>query len=232
MARPVVGVTTERLYSRIPEYLRAADEKELTGGGYPLLRFLSLVVDDAALVEDNLIAFDYRGPSEGGRYEIADGIVRSLETSSLVDPTVADPAWLKWIGRLVGVNVTPDLSEAEARDAVTYATSGFRAGTKQAIADAAKTALTGTKFVAVYDHTISDPGDGTMWDVMLLTRGSETPDVAAVLQTVVRKQAKPAGVVLHHRAYDSAWDTVTTTYPDWNAIEAAGSWNTIQEAGL
>lgn len=360
MARPAVTPFTERLYGRLPEYLRDADAAQTTGGGYPLLRYLSAVTDEAGKIEAVLSRLDYLPPGErppaatlativgdlddlvpslsgaaltgvapngpywslstaagsvahtayltSGKWRIdvvslqapSGGIGRVVldgepvgtfdsyaaattyrkvlfsyestftlghhaveveatgtkaaastgtavaaygvtftqitstgdDTSDLVDPWAADAAWLPWLGRLVGVDVPPGITVPEQRDAVAFATSGFRAGTKDAIAAAARSALLGTKHVEVYDHSVFEPGDGGPWDILLITRGTETPDVDAVLKAVVSKNAKPAGVVLHHRAYDVGWDTVQSNYPTWAAIEAAGSWDRIQEAGL
>lgn len=157
---------------------------------------------------------------------------RSNDTSDLTDPQTADAEWLPWLAQLVGVPLTADMSEAERRDAVQYASSGWRAGTKSAIADAAKSALIGSRYAKVYDHSVASPGDGGVWDVLIVTRGTETPDVAAVLSAVIRRAAKPAGVVLRHRAYESEWSAQESQFPSWNAIEAAASWNKIQEVGL
>lgn len=359
MARPAVTPFTERLYARLPEYLRIADAQESSGGGYPLLRYLSGASDEAGKIAEMLERIDYLPPGDrppapalrtiigdlddlvptgaasivgtapngpywrldasgesvthtaylnSGRWRVdvrgatgpaqgvgavtldgepmgefdayssatqASATLLSYEaemtlgyhtvdiaftgrrnaastaadlsllgvtltqitstgddTSDLVDPWAADPAWLPWLARLVGVNLVASLTVPEQRDAVAYATSGFRAGTKEAIAAAARSALTGTKHVEVYDHSISAPGNGGPWDILLVTRGTETPNVNTVLRAVTTKNAKPAGVVLHHRAYDTAWDTVEANYPTWQAVEAAGSWNAIQEAGL
>jgi P2-related tail formation protein len=207
---PVVGETTERLYDGLPEMYRDADVA--VSGDQPLLRWLSLVGDQASELET---------------------IVDRLSTD-LTDPLEADDLWLDWLAQAVGVQLQPAMSEAERRNAVAFSSSGWRAGTKQAIKDAAKPALTGTQFVEVYDHStdVSVRGAAGEFDVLLVTRGTETPDVAEVLATIVRQHAKPAGVKLYHRAYDTSWNTVTATYPTWNAIEAAGSWDRIQEAGL
>lgn len=223
MARPIVTASTERIYRRLPQYLRDADAREMSGGGYPLLRYIALVGDELGKIEALVDRLDYVSPAEGG----APG-----DTSALVDPQTADLAWLPWLGRLVGVNVDKGLTVQEQREAVEFATSGFRAGTKQAMADAAKTALNGTRYAKVYDHSKVNPGDGTVWDVLVVTRATETPDVGAVLGTIIRKNTKPAGAVLHHRAYEASWGNVETAYPTWDAIEAAGSWDRIQEAGL
>lgn len=150
------------------------------------------------------------------------------DTSDLGDPTTADPEWLPWMAQLVGVKLEPGFTEQQARDAVLYASAGWRAGTKQAIADAAKSELTGTKYAAVYDHAITGPGNGGQWDVLIITRPTETPDPAKLLAAVVARGAKPAGVVLRHRAIESSWDTVESENPTWADITE--TWDELQEA--
>lgn len=219
MARPVLvpdpGPALDRVYDRLPDHFLAADAR----GGYPAYRWLAGVLAPLGEVETLLADIDYDSDDPA-------------DTSTLVDPRVADIGWLPWLAQLVGVPLRPELSETEARDAVEFASAGWRAGTKQAVADAARSELTGTRFARVYDHSITEPGDGGQWDVLIVTRTSETPDVGAVLAAVERRAAKPAGVVLHHRAYEATWDTVSGTYPTWLTLEAAGAWDRIQEAGL
>lgn len=219
MPRPVLspdpGPALERLYDALPDHYRSADEP----AGFPLYRWLAGVVGQLGEIDALIDGIDYDDTVPG-------------DTSTLADPQVAPVAWLPWIAQLVGVRLSADLTEQQARDAVQFASSGWRAGTKQAIADAARSELTDTKYAVVYDHSIANPGDGGPWDVMILTRTSETPDPAAVLAAVIARGAKPAGVVLHHRTYESGWDTVTSTYPTWADWQAAGSWAAIEEAGL
>ena len=207
---PVVGETTQRWYDRLPEFYRDADAEQQ--GDQPLLRYMAAPGDQASEIE---------------------AIIDRLATD-LADPAEADDAWLDWLAQLVGVQLAPSMNEAERRNAVLYSPSGWRAGTKSAMEDAAKPALTGTRYAEVYDHSddTGPIGSGDQWSMLVVTRGTETPDVALVLETIVRAGAKPAGVVLYHRAYDTSWDTVVATYPTWNALEAAGSWDKIQEAGL
>jgi hypothetical protein len=154
-------------------------------------------------------------------------------TSALVTPELADDAWLPWLAQLVGVRLNVGLDRQARVDSIRYASAGWRGGTKAAVADAARSALTGTKFVAVYDHsTEAGIGAGGPWDVLLITRLTETPDVSAVLAAVVAKKAKPAGVMLHHVAYNATWAQIVAAYPTWAALAAAGSWAVIEEAGL
>lgn len=216
---PSPGAVLDRLYDALPEHYRTAD----AAGDYPLYRWLAGVCAEQGALEALRERIDFISPNDGGE---------PGDTSDLADPTTADAAWLPWLAQLVGVGLRADWTDAEKRDAIQYASSGWRAGTKSAVADAARTELTGTKYARVYDHSVAVPGDGGVWDVLIVTRTTETPDVGRVLVAVERRGAKPAGVVLHHRAYEAGWATVESTYPTWDSIEAAGSWNRIQEAGL
>lgn len=216
---PVGLETVHRLYETLPQAYRYADEDQ----GWPLYLWLAGVAAELGAVDVLLDRIDYVDPESGGEPD---------DTSALTDPTTADLDWLPWLAQLVGVPLRSDLTPTEKRDAVRYASAGWRAGTKTAVADAARSELLGTRFARVYDHSVNAPGDGGVWDVLIITRATETPDVDRVLLAVERRAAKPAGVVLHHRAYEADWDTVMTTYPTWDAIEAAGSWDALQEAGL
>lgn len=203
---PVVSASTLRFYDRLPEFYRVADSQN----SYPLLKFIALIMEQVADWED---------------------LIDRLFAGELGDPVLADDAWLDWMAQLVGATLTPGMSTATRRDAVSSASSGWRKASKSAVAEAAKTALTGTKHVEVYDHSVSADGDGGIWDVLLVTRGDETPDVPAVLAAIVEKRAKPAGVNLHHRAYSSTWTTVQTNLPTWAGWNGK-SWGEIAVLGL
>jgi hypothetical protein len=155
------------------------------------------------------------------------------ETSELVTPETADDEWLPWLAQLVGVDLNPALTREAKVDAIRFASAGWQGGTKAAVAAAAKSVLTGTRYVQVFDHsTEAGVGTGGEWDVLLVTRQTETPDVGAVLDAVVAQKAKPAGVVLHHLAYNATWADVEAAYPTWADWVAAGSWARLEEAGL
>lgn len=215
------GAPLLRVYRDLPEHYQSADE---TAGNYPLLRFLTGVMLEMGNVDVLTSRIDYVSVPDGGAID---------DSSDLVDPMLADPEWLEWLGQLVGVRLDPGLSETAARDAVAFASAGWRAGTKSAVADAAKSELTGTKYAAVYDHSTSAVrGTAGAFDVLVVTRPTETPDPAKVLAAIVARGAKPAGVKLYHLAFEGSWTTLETLLPTWNALEAAGSWDKIQEAGL
>lgn len=219
MPEPAYSLTTERLYLRLPEFLRAADARN----DWIMKTWLSGIADSQGEVDVLLSRIDYWPKAHGGEAD---------DTSDLVDARTADLEWLDWLGQLFGVKPAPGLSEQARRDAVQFASSGFRAGTKAGIADAARSALDGTRFAQVYDHSTFVIGEGGEWDVLLVTRSSETPDPGAVLRSVISKRAKPAGVLLWHRAYATSWDILEATYPNWDSWGATGSWNVIEETGL
>jgi hypothetical protein len=228
---PIYTATTERIYKRLPEYLRIADARN----DWTLKRWFSCISDQVGFIEDVVQRINYWPVTEGGAPN---------DTSDLVDPDTANPEWLAWIGQMVGVRLgVTTLSVQAQRDLVHYASSGWRGGTKSAIAGAAKSVLSGTRYARVYDHSTdeSEIGEGGEWDVLVVTRSSETPSGADVLDAIRMKNAKPSGVVLWHRPYNASWrvvfrDTDTSTpgkYASWAALEAdGGTWLKIQEAGL
>lgn len=222
---PAVSAATQRLYDRLPEHLRRADAKQQIGD-LPLLRYLSLVGDQAGAIDTLVDRFSFTPVDEGGAPEDA--------RSDLVDPDNADLAWLPWLAQLVGARLFGLTDETAKRDAIRYASNGWRAGTRAAVADAARSELTGTRGVRVYDHatSIATLGDDTQWDVLIITRPDETPDFADVLQAIVDKHAKPAGVVLYWEAYEATWDLIETDAPTWSDIEALGSWFNIEGVGI
>lgn len=219
MPEPIYTPTTERLYERLPEFLRLADRRN----DWVMKRWLSSIVDRQGAVDTLLSRIDYYSVPDGGEFG---------DTSDLVDPLKADESWLPWLGQLVGVRVDPGLTLTEKRDAVRFASAGWRAGTKAAVADAAKSELTGERRSRVFDHsTATNIGGASEWDVLVVTRPSETPNPDAVLSAIIRKRAKPAGVVLHHRAYEAAWVDIHRALPTW-ADWRGKTWRTIQEAGI
>lgn len=209
----------DRLYGALPEHYRLADDAL----EQPLLRWLAGICGVAAVVEALIDRVDYVTPGDGGL---------PGDTSGLGDPAAADPEWLPWLGQMVGMRVNTAVPVEAQRDAVEGAVSGFRAGTKGALGAAAKSLLTGTQFVLVYDHTISSPGDGDEWDMLLVTRDAETPFSGDELIDRIEAQgAKPAGVILHHRSYTAPWDAVDAEYLTWGQTDGL-SWNQMDDTGL
>lgn len=218
----VAGGNTEllhRLYLDLPEHYRTAD----AGLDWPMYFWLAGLLLVGGEVETLFDRIDFIPEFEGGAVG---------DTSDLADPVAAAAEWLPWLAQLVGVQLNPGLPVSAQRDAIETAVSGFRAGTRPALAAAAKSLLTGTQFVQVYDHTIASPGDGGEWDVLLVTRDEETPFSGGELIDRVEAQgAKPAGVVLHHRSYTAPWDAVDAAYATWAATDGL-TWNQMDDTGL
>lgn len=216
MARPVVHAHTERLYARsIPGVYRDADEAQAGGpSGYPFLRYLDLIGAQAGELEDLYDRINYVPLEDGG----APG-----DTSELVDPDLADAAWLPWLAQLVGVRLRPLQTEAEQRASIAGASTGWRAGTRSAIEAVAATTLIGARDVDTIPHY-----GGDRWVLGVRTRPVETPDPAATLAAIVNAEVKPAGVDLVHVAYAASWDTLEAAYPTWDDWEAAGSWDVLE----
>lgn len=214
---PLAKSLGARLYNRLPELYRDADER----GTYELLRWLGTVLDQASDVDALVARFTPELNPAG-------------DTSDLVDPQTADADWLTWLAQLVGVkNVGAIETVAARREAIGSASGGWRSGTRDAVADAARRVLTGDQYVEVYAFSDETQiGTAGEWDVLIVTRESETPDPTAVVPAVIEFGAKPAGVVLHHREYSATWDALEAAYPTWNDLEAAGSWNAIEQTGF
>lgn len=235
-------VTTEHVYAMLPEVIHLTDEQQsIPSSGKPLKRWMRGICGVMDDVEVLIARINYLTKDERVTQQLTEDWVTYSrrtdpfgsspigETSDLVDPVSADNLWLDWLGQLVGASLLPLRNEQERRDAVAFASAGYKAGSKQAIADAARSELTGTRHVEVYDHSINVPGDGGQWDVLLITKVTETPGFAALVETIIRKGVKPAGVVLHHRSFESTWDAVEAT---WDVVEARGSWRANEEVGL
>lgn len=201
MPRPVVAATVERLYATLPAFYRDADEAQ-PEPGYPLLRYLSLLGDQAGEVEALLDRF---------------------QAGDLVDPELADPGWLDWLAQHVGATYPRATSTADRRQIIATASSGWRSGNRESIATAARTVLTGTRYVEVVTHYDADP-----WKIGVRTREDETDDPADVVDAINRLRARPAGVLIVTAFYAASWDTLVAHYPTWTLIEATGSWEALQ----
>lgn len=241
MARPAVSAVTEDIYSRLPEHYRAADARQTSGGGYPLLRWLAAMGDQLAEVADLRDRINYRPRFEGG-----DG----TDTSDLVDPETADTAWLRWLGWLVGVDASARLTDAERRAAIRgISTGGWAAGSQESIRAVVRPLLTGERLVMVH------PGEGDTWHIGVHTRRSETSvltwdsleatyrdwgeieaagswdglnprDVAAA---IARANVRPAGTIIDVYLGTATWDSLEAGAPTWADWEAAGSWDALED---
>lgn len=238
---PYMSALVHRLYHRLPEIYRVMDGRDMT---WVFKRYLGGALAVAGGIDDTvdkLVGYNPVGPAMPEPWALnADDLSQWREArrdvkSLLGDPVNAPMEWLPWIAQLLGAKIDQAASEQEQRDTVIYATSGWRGGTRAAIADAARTALTGTRYARVVPHYMAAVGggiaEGDIWDITIVTLDSETPDPGEVLGAVLRKGVKPAGVVLHHATYEASWDQQEAVYPTWADRDAA-TWSQLAEAGL
>lgn len=211
MAQPL----TQRLYDRLPHAWRDAD---VDG---QLLDWMSLIfdqIDDVAKIAE---AISYYPLDDGGAPGDSSALVDATKAGSIADAR----EHLAWLAQLLGVSLDQATSVEEQVDAVRYATNGWRAGTKGALADAARGALTGSKYVLIEDHYAGD-----FWAINIRTRASETPDSTAVINTILAKGAKPAGFVLLNVPFNTSWDTLEAERPYWDDWDGS-TWVEIEETG-
>lgn len=117
---------------------------------YPLLRYLSLVLDQLEPVDDLIDRIEYDADVD--------------TASDLVDAATANAGWFPWLAQLVGVDLT-GLDVDDQRTALEDPSTSWDHGTPGAIAEAAKAGLTGTKSVTVGAHHNGEPfliGVGTL----------------------------------------------------------------------
>lgn len=238
---PHMSELVDRLYSRLPQVYRYADQADSTWSFKRYLAGLLVTAGEVGEVVEQIRGDRPIGPPTPEPWALAPDELevwraeRQARPSALGDPDQARTGWLPWLAQLVGARLDPAASEGERRDTIRYATSGWRGGTRSAIADAARTALTGTKYARVVPHTVPSGAGGiepgTVWDITVVTRVSETPDPDAVLGAILRKGVKPAGAVLWHAVYEATWDQQEAAYPTWDLRDAA-TWDELAEAGL
>lgn len=105
------------------------------------------------------------------------------------------PDWLiPFVGQAVGVKVTPGLPPAEQRQQVREE-SGWARGRPAAIVSAVERTLTGTKEVRLTERA------GTPYQVLVVTRPEETPDVEATERA--GREQKPGGLIMTFVQSDS-----------------------------
>lgn len=238
---PVVNHFAARIFERLPEAYRTFD----ANSGYPFLGYIDSVTQELGEIDvviDRITGQRPIGPATPEPWSLHPDTLadyranRVLRLSELGDPLTADAAWLPWLVQMVGGTLDPAASVAEQRDTVRYATSGWLAGTAASIEYAARTALTGSQYAKCLPHTLGDGSPGGPWDVVIMTRSSETPDPSAVLGAILRKGVKPAGVILRHLPFGASWDMLEAVRPTWALWEADTlgpvSWDRLADTGL
>ena len=245
MAEPIYTTTTERLYRRLPEVYRTLDEQN----DWQFKKYLSSIADQLSEIETTIARIEYIPPeqladyyptlNQYNTYTRPAGVENTSlgydpigEVSDLFDARTADAAWLAYIGQLVGVQLTKIPLEADKRDALINNYLGFRAGSNMALSAAVASQLTGTKYNRIYAQRDGAAGStthvGTQWDILIITKTSETPSPSTLVDEIIRKGAKPAGVVLHHMVYTLIWSLLESSFNTWTKIEANLTWENLE----
>jgi hypothetical protein len=232
---PELSTLALRLYHRLPAVYRTLDARN----GYALLRYVGAACAFAGELDDMIESLRGSrpiGPATPEPWDLCGDELarwragRTSTLSLLADPNAAPMEWLPYVAQLVGARLHPQAGVQERRDTIADATSGYRAGSRAALADAARSALTGSRYVLVQPFMRGDGTAGTMWDITIRTRVSETPSQQAVIDTVVRKGAKPAGARLWYATFGTSWDKIEALFPTWSDWERH-TWDQIEEAG-
>lgn len=158
---PFYSAATEEMWARLPEHFRRMDALN----GWPMKKYISLMGDQLQEIDDLVDDIDFTPLDDEGE---------PGDTSAMVDPNVAPARWLPWLAQLFGLRIAGTGTE-QNRSEVVAAAAGFNAGTKEAVAAAAKSTLVGERYAAVYPRSNSTAiGAGDEWDLLLVTRASET----------------------------------------------------------
>lgn len=240
-AAPTVNPFAARMWARVPEYYRTFDANT----GYPFLLYIDAVtkrLGDIQIVIDRITGQRPVGPAGPIPWSLHPSLLADYQAnrvnriSELGDPLAADAAWLPWLVQMVGGRLDPAASVAEQRDTIRYATSGWMAGSISSIEYAARTALVGSQYAKCIPHLLGDGSAGGPWDVVIMTRSSETPDPTLVLGAILRKGVKPAGVILRHLPFGASWDILEAVRPTWALWEADTfgvlTWDRWADTGL
>jgi len=200
--KPTVTARTAALYGQLPQYQRDADETL----GWPLLRYLSLLGDQADVVRSYL-----------------------EDPTQLTDPERAPYDVLPWLAMIVGVDyrLYPDTDglRGDLRDAIAGAAGARKPGSDAAILNAIQPLLTGSR-IAFIDQK-NPPGFTFRVNVYDAQAPDDLPSIQRVLDA-----ATPAGLKATLNVIPGqTWGDVEDAGWTWGQIEDAGqTWDDIGSA--
>lgn len=197
MTRPTVGRFTDLAWSRLPDYMRAADEAH----DFAALQLLAAAGDQLTGATRVLDASD-AATSPAGVVELG-------------SPTYAPRDWLELLAALTGLS-TLGYDKSQIREVVASATNALRRGSVDSMIRSAKLTLTGAKSVVVETRY-----EGNVWQQRVITFDAETPDPEAT-EAAVRRE-KPAGVALTYETLDGlTYTQLLAKYGTYAAMQATG----------
>lgn len=228
MAAPAVTEFTQDLFDELPEAYRTADEQL----GWPLLRYLAVLGDQADQVWDQL---------------------RLLQAHEMADPAGAPAAWVDWMAQFVALAGAP-LTTAEKRVAIQTG-AGLTAGSLDSLRAAIEALLGGDKRYLIVTHDGGDPfkvhvyvnvddAGGSTWDGLAVQfpswnawEAAGTWDNLATTAPIavdgVLATVKPAWILLELETLGggnawlfleeavTTWDQWETEWATWDAFEGA-----------
>jgi hypothetical protein len=203
-AAPAVAPFTSRWFDQLPRLYRAADEADRSVDGWPLLRFLSLLGDQADELATLVDRFALHDDGTG------------TWVSDLGDPNLADVAWLDWLAQFGGLEFAPGTDPGGKRAAIAGVV--FLNGTPDALKAAVAGVLAGTRRVTLIEQYNGDPLAIVIW-----VYAAEVVD-ADLLAAAIAAQ-KPAGLTLVGSLVQPGltWYDAAHQYASWTAFAAGGA---------
>lgn len=145
------------------------------------------------------------GIQEVEDYASDDPVTGAIGWSMVIDIDRAPDVALPWLAQFVGVVLDEGLTLAQQRQQIIDA-ANWKRGTPQALKDAPKPFLTGTKSV-IFRERFGGSGKLTV-----ITYTSETAISAKVLAALMA--VKPAGIVLNYEVHDGQdFQSLLTNHP-------------------
>lgn len=195
---------TREWYASLPAVYRDVD-----ADGQPLLRFLSLLGDQADEVEQ---------------------IAQQAEAGVLTDPATTPDSLVLWLAQMVGLTTNAPATVAELRARMGSLDVLRYAGNSASIEVVCKPFLTGEQWVSVRPHEGTPGGDP--WILGVFVRDSEAPaDLTVIADAIVASGIKPAGYGLTVETVTVTWGEIDDLTPDWTGPKADGnSWENLDNA--
>lgn len=197
MTAPTTSRLTDLVFSRLPAYVKAADEDQ----DYSARRYLASLLDpQRATVE---------------LVDAADPDTSTTGTCELANPEAAQRAWLPWLGWMIGLDVS-GVTESVQRRAISEASRLQRRGSRGAIIRAVQRTLTGSRSCRIYPNLSgSQP-----YLLTVVTITSQTPDPAESLLAAF--QEKPAGMDVELQTTTGAtYDELSIYFPTYDDLTDA-----------
>lgn len=194
-ARPIVSIATEELYEGLEPAFTDGDEDR----AWAALNLCAALVG-AGIDQVHLYVTEKEDGTPGW------GIA--------LDPENVPLEALPWLAQFDGAVLTPQMSEAEQRQAIAQP-EAMRRGTLAAITQVAKRRLTGSQTLLIDERY-----QGFGYRLRIRTLASETPDPEAT-EEEIRREQKPIGIVLTYLAITTwDWGDLQLAEASWAAVQA------------